>query len=402
MEIALPVIAIAIVVGLFLPIVKNNVFWQATVTPLASIIGSGFLVIAPLLAVVMGQNAPWGMLAIVVVAYGIGSIVRFNIRYVEPVLNSNKPTFGLSMLEQAGNVILSLAYVISITFYLRLLSSFVLEAINSNNDLLAQAMTTAILCLIALIGWTKGLRGMIWFEGYAVSIKLSIIGALLFGLFVFDGSNGFSNHLLHARSQSTLDQLRQLAGMLLVVQGFETSRYLGRKFDQELRIRSMRFAQIFAGIIYVGFVFSITPLFGSFDGQHISETMIVNLVAPVAAVLPTMLIIAAIMSQFSAAVADTVGAGGIVEEESHHRINAKFAYLIIVGLCIGLVWSADIFEIITLASRAFAAYYLLQALAAAAVVGQIPDLKQKKLTRILFLFAALILTLIVVFAVTAE
>lgn len=402
MDFVLPFIAITIGMVLFLPAVKNSLFWQATVTPLASIIGSGFLVIAPLLASIMGQNAPWAMLIIVVTAYGIGGIVRFNIRYVEPLLNSANPTFNLLFLDRVANFILSLAYVVSITFYLRLLSSFVLEGLNLNNELLAQSMTTVILCLVALIGWSRGLRGLIWFEEYAVSIKLSIIGALLFGLLVFDSGNGFSNHLLHAKTQSIFDQFRQLAGMLLVVQGFETSRYLGLKFNPELRIKSMKFAQVSAGIIYLGFILLITPLFGDLNGNHISETMIIELIAPLAIALPPMLIVAAVMSQFSAAIADTVGAGGIIEEESRHRIKLRYGYLVITGLCIVLVWSVNIFEIITLASRAFAAYYFIQALIASIVVSHISEIKNKKTTQLIFLLAAITLALIMIFAVPVE
>ena len=40
---------------------------------------------------------------------------------------------------------------------------------------------------------------------------------------------------LPAPSVSAWEQLCQLAGMLLVVQGFETSRYLGSEFSAELR-----------------------------------------------------------------------------------------------------------------------------------------------------------------------
>lgn len=42
---------------LFHPKVSGNANWRATVTPLASIIGSGFLVLAPLLVRQVGQLA---------------------------------------------------------------------------------------------------------------------------------------------------------------------------------------------------------------------------------------------------------------------------------------------------------------------------------------------------------
>ncbi len=58
--------------------------WRATVTPLASIIGSGFLVLGPILLREYGQLAPLMMLALCAVAYAFGSAIRFNIRYLEP------------------------------------------------------------------------------------------------------------------------------------------------------------------------------------------------------------------------------------------------------------------------------------------------------------------------------
>ena len=53
--------------------------WRATVTPLASIIGSGFLVLAPILVYAYGSKAPLVMGALVLGAYLFGSAIRFNI-----------------------------------------------------------------------------------------------------------------------------------------------------------------------------------------------------------------------------------------------------------------------------------------------------------------------------------
>ena len=54
-------ILIAVIVTgaiLFHPLVLKQRGWQATITPLASIIGSGFLVLGPLLQVSYGLYAP--------------------------------------------------------------------------------------------------------------------------------------------------------------------------------------------------------------------------------------------------------------------------------------------------------------------------------------------------------
>jgi len=49
---------------LFYPRFANAKTWRATITPLASIIGSGFLVLGPILTVSYGEFAPLVMAAL--------------------------------------------------------------------------------------------------------------------------------------------------------------------------------------------------------------------------------------------------------------------------------------------------------------------------------------------------
>ena len=57
-----------------------------------------------------------------------------------------------------------------------------------------------------------------------------------------------------------------------------------------------------------------------------------------------------------------LGVAGFLEEETNKKIKSRPGYLLIAGTAIALVWVADIFQIISIASRAFAFYYLLQCL----------------------------------------
>ena len=59
--------------------------WKATVTPLASIMGSGFLVSALLLAGIVDNLAVVCMALLLVLAYMVGGAIRFNIRHFEPI-----------------------------------------------------------------------------------------------------------------------------------------------------------------------------------------------------------------------------------------------------------------------------------------------------------------------------
>jgi len=85
----------------------------------------------------------------------------------------------------------------------------------------------------------------------------------------------------------------------------------------------------------------------------------------VAPVLPALLVTAALAAQFSAAVADTAGAGGLVSEQSKGRFSPRFSYVLLVVAGLVLTWALDVFAIIAFASRAFAIYYALQAVIAA-------------------------------------
>lgn len=360
LDITLILVASAIFLLLQLRRVRKNLFWTATVTPLASIIGSGFLIVAPLLAEVVGKLAPLAMAAIAGVAIWIGSVIRFNIRHAEPLLNQADGDPHLQLMEQMSRVVLFAAYVISIAFYLRLMSSFVLEGFGYNVALWAQIMTTVILLAISAIGAWSGLAGLERMETVSVSIKLAIVVSLIIGLFHHNVVEGFQIDGVVADHLTIGEKLGMLAGMLLLVQGFETSRYLSNGYSAAIRARSMLLAQLLSSVMYVAFVALLLPLLHHLEQGRPDETSIIFLSSFAASILPLMLIVAAVMSQFSAAVADTVGSGGLMEEQTSGRISAAWTYLIVAALGILLVWTADIFEIVAIASRAFAAYYLLQ------------------------------------------
>ena len=75
------ILSIVIATGALLiwPRLANLQVWRATITPLASIIGSGFLVLGPILDVNYGGYAPLVMVSLCAVAYLFGSVIRFNI-----------------------------------------------------------------------------------------------------------------------------------------------------------------------------------------------------------------------------------------------------------------------------------------------------------------------------------
>ncbi len=390
LDFALVLVSLGVAAVLFWPRVRNQPLWKATVTPLASIIGSGFLIIAPLLGYLVGDYAFVAMLILVLAAYGLGAAIRYNILHEQAYLAVDPYVTRLEWLSSAA---LALAYITSVAFYLRLLSAFALQSWGVRHPLIENGLTTALLLFIGITGRLRGLDQLERLEKYSVSVKLAVIAALLVGLAYHDARYGFTLDLTPPKV--TFLMIRQLAGFLLVVQGFETSKYLVEAYDPPTLVRSMRWAQWISGGIYLGFVLLVTPLLRYLPPGHVDETAIIALSRHVARVLPGLLVLGALMSQFSAGVADTVGAGELLAYTTQNRISSRTGFLLITLAATALIWSANVFEIVTYASRAFAFYYLLQVLIAWLLA------RRRGQSRDAWLFAALALlaAFVVFFAV---
>jgi hypothetical protein len=340
---------------------QSNSLTQATTTPLASIFGSGFLIIVPILAGTVGRHSVIAMAGVCALAIAVGSVIRFNIRNAEPVLADKPPESTLS-LERASDLALILAYVISVSLYLHILASFVLSGFHADTELNQNIVTTAIIGVIMVVGITKGLAPLEFLETWALWITFAIIALLLAGFGYFDWNAWQSSagmQMPEPLEHTRWEVLTILAGTLIVVQGFETPRYLGDEFDSETRIKASRWSQIISTVVYIAFVALALPLTHLLHGKY-DDNSLIELAKFASPLLVTPLIIAAAMSQFSAAVADTMSATGNMEEVTNHRLKAKFGYILIGGGAISLTWSASTLEIVALASRAFAFYYLLQ------------------------------------------
>ena len=310
---------------------------NATTTPLASIFGSGFLVIVPILAAAVGPYSVYAMMGVTLLAYAVGSVIRFNIRHAEPVLASDNPPHRTALFEHASDLALVGAYVVSVSLYINILSAFLLGGLNHvwsgiDSILSEHFVTVIVIGAIGLIGFFKGLEMLQNLEDIALWITLLIILAVFVGFGVYD------LHVMQGKGiqwptmphESAWQILTILGGTLIVVQGFETSRYLGQEFDTDTRIRSSRLSQIISTVVYIVFVALATPLMHFLDGKAQTDSLI--MLAGIASVLlPLPLVAAAVLSQFSAAVADTMGGGGNMVEVTKQHVTANCAYAIIAG-----------------------------------------------------------------------
>jgi len=402
-NIVVALFGIAAMAVLFSQRLQKSTKWQATVTPLASIIGSGFLVSVPLLATEVGNWATVAMAGLVMVAYLVGATIRFNIRYAEPLLAEPPKQVEVRItesLERLSHFVLAFAYFISVAYYLALLGNFLLRGFGIRGEVFADSIATIILATLGCLGFFKGLGLVERIEKYTVGGNLAAITALIGGLIWYNGVAFTDGTWQFGPTNQTIDlhSIRVLLGLLIVIQGFETSRFMGDEYDADTRIRAMRWAQWISAALYLLFFGLMTVLFHSI-GKETGIIAIIDLVGHVALILPLVLTIGAVASQFSASVADSVGCGGLLEDISAKRLNMNHAYPLIAIVSIAIIWSADVFRIITLASQAFALFYCVQGAVALSIALEKRDLENRVGRIALFTLVTLFCLCVVIFGI---
>jgi hypothetical protein len=366
-NIAVVIATILIAIVLVQPRLYRNRPWRAMITPLASIIGSGFLVLGPILNASYGIYAPLAMAVLCLVAYLFGAAIRYNI-----AARSTGEDRGqhVDLLEIGASWALAFAYFISVAYYLNLFGAFGLSLTPLTDPTYARLLTSAVFVLIAVVGWTRGFSALERLEYGSVVIKLAIIAGVLTGLGFFFHSQWQAHALTFNPPERTGWQALTLAfGLLITVQGFETSRYLGAEYKARTRIASMHLAQWLSSAIYIVYSLLLAYVFTR-DELKLTETAIIDMMKVIAPVLPPLLVAAALAAQFSAAIADTSGSGGLIQELTRGKLRSRDAYVVLAAIGIFITWAADIFQIIGYASRAFAVYYGFQSLIAASTARQ--------------------------------
>ena len=370
-------------------------FINARTTPLASIFGSGFLVMVPILVGTVGSYAVLAMFFIALLAYSVGGVIRYNIKYAEPILAA-KSSRVASLFEKFSDVSLVLAYVVSVSLYLNILSAFVLTGMGHDSPVNENILTTSIIVLITSIGVTKGLKPLEILEKYALEITIFIVLLLIVAFGIYDNGIYTQEQIFTmplAQQRSTWEIVTVLAGMLIVVQGFETSRYLGASYSAEMRILTSRYSQLVSTVIYLVFIVLALPVTHLLNGYYTDDSLI-ELVKIVAPILVVPLIIVAALSQFSASVADTLAATGNIEEVFAKKVSQRMAYVLVGVSAIAITWSVGTLEILALASRAFALYYFLQTVVAITI-------SKSNLERFFMFVLLLLLAFITIFATPA-
>jgi hypothetical protein len=335
---------------------------RASVTPLASILGSGLLIIVPVLERTLGPVSVFGAAGVCAVAWVVGTAVRHCVRVVEPALASEAPDRVNVWLDRTGDAVIVVAYVISVALYLRIMAQYVIGYADPGGSPLGErALACAAVALIVVVGITRGFAGLNLLDRFSLAVVLALT-TLLGGTLLFHDVRGLSRGALHLPPVPDVGIgkiLLVLGGIVITVQGFETVQYLGDRYDTETRVWASRLAQLVAASIYLGFVAVATPVMGlgTADGP---DSTLLDITARIAPWLALPLVLSAVLSQFSAAVADTVAAEGNLRG-LFRFMRGPTPYLVSGGAALLLAATTPTFTIVAIASRAFAAYYAIQA-----------------------------------------
>ncbi len=333
---------------------------RACVTPLASIFGSGFLIIVPILERTLGALAVVGMSAVCWLAWLVGDAIRHNVAAAARHDAGGRPDQLLRRVERASDLTIVVAYVISVALYLRILAQFVVGYVSSGSGLAERIVAVAIIGAITAVGLIRGLSGLRLLERVALAAVLVLVLAI--GL-TFAGSDvgllaGDGIDLPPVPGGGLGSALLVLGGIVITVQGFETVRYLVG-VDAPTRIAASRVAQVISSIVYVLLVALATPLMGLGTSPG-ADSDLLELVRRVAPLLALPLVLCAVLSQFSAATADTEAGVGNLRVIGWKPLIGRRSYVIVGSVAAILAATISTSIIIVVASRAFAAYYALQ------------------------------------------
>ena len=240
-----------------------------------------------------------------------------------------------------------------------------------NTDNRTTWTAVVVLAALAFIGFRYGLGFLNRLGDRTTAFNLSAIIAILVAFLAFnveaiiEGSWTFPDY----NPPNDPDRLRKLLGFFAMVQGFEASRYIGTRFSGELRISTMRLAQYVSTIVFVVLIASSLFLFSEAQPEP-DATAIFVIAEQVSDVLPFIILVAAIGSQLSAIVNATSSRSDLLIEATHHSVDRRFTFLLLLVPAITVVVFADVTEAVALASRVFAFYFLLQALLAAILAAR--------------------------------
>jgi hypothetical protein len=348
---------------LYRPKVQESATYKATVVPLANIMDVGFIVFSPVIILLVGYDATWAMLGLCLLAILTGFAISYNINNYEPLVGKPDPLHAWNSFALWA---LIAASVVNIAYYAQLLMTLVWLPLG---DLYSPGLVTAtaagLLGILTIFGYSKGLAGLNEVGNRTTAFNLAAITAVLvaFAAYNIQQLVGGDFHWPHFNAPNDTEAFRKLLGLFALVQGFEASRYLGAYFSTDMRIKTMRAAQYIASVVFVLFVAFSLILFATVKAPH-NVTAIFEVSEHVSVFLPFLIMVTALGSQLSAIVNATESRTDLLTQELGDRLPKRWTFPLLLVPAILVVVLTEVSSVVALASRVFAAYYLLQALIA--------------------------------------
>jgi hypothetical protein len=348
---------------LYRPKVQESSTYKATVVPLAGIMDVGFIVFSPVIILLFGYDATWVMLGLCTLGILTGFAISYNINNYEPLIGKPDPLHRWNSIALWA---LIAATVVNEAYRAVLLMTLVFLPLG---DLYSPGLVTAtaavLLGILAIYAFAKGLISLNNLANKSAAFNLSAIAAVVvaFGTFNVQQLVGGDFDWPHFNAPDDAEAFRKLLGLFVLVQGFESSRYIGAYFSADERVRTMRSAQYISSAVYVVFVLFSLVLFAHVMVPH-NATAIFEVSKQVSAFLPFLIMAAALGSQLSAIVDDTQTRSEMLVGQLGDRLPRQWTFPLFLVPAILVVLLTDVSSVVALASRVFAAYYLSQALIA--------------------------------------
>ncbi len=355
--------ALVVLVGLawvlYRPKVQQSQKYQAMVVPLANIMDVGFIVMSPAIVLLAGFAAPLVMLGICLLAIATGFAIAYNIRHYEPLEGTDDPVNRVGYVSRWA---LTFASVINIAYYTLLLITLLLWPLELYSVTNLAIGGTVLLVVLIIVGMAGGMDWLNNLGNKTTAFNLSAVVAVVTAFIVYNIQEWLGGRWDLGETEVMIsgEDFRKIIGLFAIVQGFEAARYIGARFGKELRITTMRLAQVISSVVFVVFVASVLILYVQVQTDFSGESIFI-VADEVGDFMPWLILLAAIGSQTSAIINATMSRSDMLVD---HKMPRRWTFVVLLAPAIAVFLLVDITEAVALASRVFAAYFVLQAVIA--------------------------------------
>ena len=355
--------ALVVLVGLawvlYRPKVQQSERYQAMVVPLANIMDVGFIVMSPAIVLLAGFAAPLVMLGICLLAIATGFAIAYNIRHYEPLEGTDDPVNRVGYVSRWA---LTFASVINIAYYTLLLITLLLWPLELYSVTNLAIGGTVLLVVLIIVGMAGGMDWLNNLGNKTTAFNLSAVVAVVTAFIVYNIQEWLGGRWDLGETEVMIsgEDFRKIIGLFAIVQGFEAARYIGARFGKELRITTMRLAQVISSVVFVVFVASVLILYVQVQTDFSGESIFI-VADEVGDFMPWLILLAAIGSQTSAIINATMSRSDMLVD---HKMPRRWTFVVLLAPAIAVFLLVDITEAVALASRVFAAYFVLQAVIA--------------------------------------